>query len=155
SPIRYAVRTSWRDNRCNPVNYNGASSSRCSAARRGGRSPRAQQAGRGGRIGGHTGVPQTDSDALPRAAAFRQELHRLGWTEGRNMRFDYRWGSGGNSVLRRRYAAELVALAPDVILVGGSASTEALQQASQTVPIVFVGLADPVGAGFVDSLSRP
>ncbi len=107
------------------------------------------------RIGVLTGVPQTDSDALARDAAFRQELQRLGWTEGRNMRFDYRWGSGGNRVLRRRYAAELVALAPDVILVAGSASTEALQQASQTVPLVFVGLADPVGAGFVDSLSRP
>jgi putative ABC transport system substrate-binding protein len=116
---------------------------------------RAQQAERVRRIGVLTGVPQTDSDALARDAAFRRELQRLGWTEGSNMRFDYRWGSGGNRVLRRRYAAELVALAPDVILVGGSASTEALQQASQTVPIVFVGLVDPVGAGFVDSLARP
>src|SRR6478672_8292550 len=90
-------------------------------------------------IGVHTGVPETDLDALARFAAFRQELQKLGWTEGRNMRLDYRWGSGGNQVLRRKYAAELVALAPDVIVVGGAASTEALQQASRTIPIVFLG----------------
>ena len=78
----------------------------------------------------------------------------MGWTDGRNVRIDYRWGAG--DVERyRRYAAELVALAPDVILAAGSSTVGALLQATRTVPIVFASVADPVGAGFVDSLARP
>jgi putative ABC transport system substrate-binding protein len=115
----------------------------------------AQQGERVRRIGVLTGVPETDLDGIAHNAAFRQELQKLGWTEGRNVRLDYRWGSGGNRDLRRRYVAELVALTPDVILANGSAGIEVLQQATKIVPIVFVNLADPVGAGFVESLARP
>ena len=78
----------------------------------------------------------------------------MGWTDGRNVRIDYRWGLG-NADNIRKYAAELAALAPDVILAAGTSTMAALLQATQTVPIVFANVADPVGAGFVDSLSRP
>jgi putative ABC transport system substrate-binding protein len=78
----------------------------------------------------------------------------LGWIEGRNLRIDIRWG-GGNADDGRKYAAELVALAPDVILATASFSTGALLQATRSVPIVFTNVPDPVGAGFVDSLARP
>jgi putative ABC transport system substrate-binding protein len=88
-----------------------------------------------------------------RLAAFQQALQQLGWTDGRNVRIDYRWGAGGADNIRK-YAAELVALAPDVILTAG-ATVEQVLQASRTVPIVFVIATDPVGSGFVDSLSRP
>ena len=81
-------------------------------------------------------------------------LQQLGWTEGRNVRIDTRW-TAGNADLQRRYAAELVALAPDVILATASPTVAALQAATRTVPIVFAHAADPVGAGFVDSLARP
>jgi putative tryptophan/tyrosine transport system substrate-binding protein len=79
----------------------------------------------------------------------------LGWTEGRNVRYEYRSRSSGNVDVARRNAAELVALEPDVILVGGATNVEALQRATRTIPIVFAGLTDPVGAGFVESLARP
>ena len=85
----------------------------------------------------------------------RQALQKLGWTEGYNIRFDFRWGSNGDSDLARRYAQELVALAPDVILPSASQNVRAVQQATRTVPIVFVNVPDPVGAGFVASLARP
>lgn len=78
----------------------------------------------------------------------------MGWSEDSNLRIDYRWGAG-NAERTRRYAAELVALAPDVILVNASPPVMALQQTTRTIPIVFVGLADPVGAGIVESLARP
>jgi putative tryptophan/tyrosine transport system substrate-binding protein len=78
----------------------------------------------------------------------------LGWADGRNVRIDYRW-SAGDAERGRRYAAELLALAPDVILAGGSPSVGTLQRATRTVPIVFVGVGDPVGGGFVESLARP
>jgi putative ABC transport system substrate-binding protein len=78
----------------------------------------------------------------------------LGWTEGRNVRIDYRWAAGDADRLRR-YAAELVALAPDVVLASGTSTVGPLQRASGTVPIVFAGVADPVGAGFVNSMARP
>jgi putative ABC transport system substrate-binding protein len=78
----------------------------------------------------------------------------LGWTVGRNVRIEYRWGAG-DAELFRRYASELVALAPDVILAGGGAVVPSLLQATRTVPIVFTGTPDPVGAGFVESLARP
>jgi putative ABC transport system substrate-binding protein len=87
-------------------------------------------------------------------AAFRQALQQLGWSDGRNVRIDTRWGV--NDVDRdRRDAAELVALAPDVILASGTPSVAALQHVTRSLPIVFVGVTDPVGAGLVDTLARP
>jgi putative ABC transport system substrate-binding protein len=86
--------------------------------------------------------------------AFLQALAQLGWTAGRNVQLEYHW-AGTNSDDIRRHARELAALAPDVILAIGSASVGALQQATRTIPIVFATAADPVGAGFVESLSRP
>ena len=87
-------------------------------------------------------------------AAFRQALQQLGWPEGRNVQIDYRWASG-DADLVRKYAAELVALAPDVILAAGSPSVAALQRVTRSLPIVFVRVSDPVGGGLVDSLARP
>src|SRR5262245_55132570 len=89
-----------------------------------------------------------------RASPFREGLRQLGWTEGRNIRIDVRWAAGGAERIRR-YAAELVALAPDVILAATSPSVAALQQTTHTLPIVFVQVADPVGAGFVAGLAQP
>ena len=89
-----------------------------------------------------------------RVTAFRQVLQQLGWTDGRNVRIDIRW-AGGNADDSRKYAAELVALAPDVILAVGGSVVGTLLQATRTVPIVFTLTPDPVGAGFVASLARP
>ena len=86
--------------------------------------------------------------------AFLQALQHLGWTDGGNVKIDYRWPAG-DADKARKYAAELIALAPDVILAAGSSSLAPLLQATRTVPIVFVGIVDPVGTGFVNSLSRP
>jgi putative ABC transport system substrate-binding protein len=94
------------------------------------------------RIGVLMAYAEDNPDGKPRLSAFTQSLHELGWTDGRNIR-------------TRRYAAELVALAPDVILAGNTSTVGPLQQATHTVPIVFAGVVDPVGAGFVDSLARP
>src|ERR1700730_2184308 len=89
-----------------------------------------------------------------RLAAFQQVLQQLGWTDGRNIQIDTRWGE--NDIERERtYAAELVALAPHVILAAGTLSVAALKRETQTVPIVFNSVSDPVGAGFVDNLARP
>jgi putative ABC transport system substrate-binding protein len=93
-------------------------------------------------------------DSQPRLAAFQQGLQQLGWTDGRNVRIEYYWG-GGDADRIRKYAAELVALEPDVILANGSVVVAPLLQATRVVPIVFVYVPDPVGAGFVDSLARP
>jgi putative ABC transport system substrate-binding protein len=95
-----------------------------------------------------------DTEYQARMAAFLQGLQQLGWSDGRNVRIDIRWAAG-DANLMRKYAAELVALAPDVILAPGSTSMGPLLQATRTVPIVFTTLLDPVGAGFVDSLARP
>ncbi len=116
---------------------------------------RAQQGERVRRIGILAGLAETDPEAQARDAAFRQALQQLGWTDGRNVRYEQRSRAGGNVDLARRNAAELVALAPDVILVGGATNMEALQPATRTIPIVFAGLTDPVGAGYVESLARP
>ena len=110
---------------------------------------RAQQPERMRRIGYLSGADTTDTQA-----AFPQALERLGWTDGRNVRIDYRLG-GGDVANIRKYAAELVALAPDVILAFGTASMQPLLEATRTVPIVFLQVADPVGAGFVNSLAQP
>jgi ABC transporter substrate binding protein len=116
---------------------------------------RAQQGERVRRIGHLSGGSDpNDPDGQANVAAFLQGLQQLGWTDGRNVRIDYRWGLG-NADNIRKYAAELAALAPDVILAAGTSTMAALLQATQTVPIVFANVADPVGAGFVDSLSRP
>ena len=95
-----------------------------------------------------------DPDAPARVAAFARGLKELNWIEGRNTRIEYRWG-GGDPERVRKYAAELVALAPDVILVSSGSALAALQNATRTVPIVFVNVTDPVGAGYVASLARP
>jgi len=100
------------------------------------------------------GVGADDPDAQARNAAFELALQQLGWTSGRNLRIDYFWGLGQSDTIRK-HAAELAALAPDVILASGSAGLAALLQATRMVPIVFVNVADPVGAGFVDSMGRP
>jgi putative ABC transport system substrate-binding protein len=115
---------------------------------------RAQQSDRMRRIGVLLPAIKDDFVFQARLGAFLQELERFGWTDGRNVQLEYRWG-GGNPDDIRRYAAELVALAPDAILTSGSAPVAALQQATRTLPIVFATAVDPVGAGFVDSLSRP
>jgi putative ABC transport system substrate-binding protein len=107
------------------------------------------------RIGVLTGGPRPDDqDAQANIAAFVEGLRQLGWTDGRNLRIDYRWGLGQADTIRK-HAVELAGLAPDVILSSGTASLAPLLQATPAVPIVFVNVADPVGGGFVDSLSRP
>jgi putative ABC transport system substrate-binding protein len=117
---------------------------------------RAEQAERMRRVGVLRGqLAGTDPDDEARYAAMLQALEQLGWTEGRNIRFELRSGSFGNVNLARRHARELITLAPDVIVAAGSPSVSALQEATRTVPIVFVGIVDPVGAGFVASLARP
>jgi ABC-type uncharacterized transport system substrate-binding protein len=95
-----------------------------------------------------------DPESPIRLAALLQGLQQLGWTVGRNVQIDYRWGAG-NADLMRKHAGELVALAPDVILAHSSAAVAPLLEATRTVPIVFANVADPVGAGYVDSLARP
>jgi putative ABC transport system substrate-binding protein len=106
------------------------------------------------RIGALMSTTADDPEGQARIAAFQQGLQQFGWMIGRNVRIDSRWPAGDSERLRR-YAAELVALSPDVILATGSAAAEPLLQATRTVPIVFVIVPDPVGAGFVNSLARP
>jgi putative tryptophan/tyrosine transport system substrate-binding protein len=106
------------------------------------------------RIGVFMPLAADDPESLARVGAFLQGLQALGWTDGRNVRIDYRWAAGDAERIRR-YAVELAALAPDVILAGGAAVVPSLLQATRTVPIVFTQTPDPVGAGFVNSLARP
>src|SRR6266481_403764 len=115
---------------------------------------RAQQGERVRRIGVLMNLSEDDPEAQRLVATFREGLAQLEWTEGRNLRIDYRWSAGDIERIRR-YAAELVALGPDVILAYGGSVVGPLQQVSSTVPIVFVEVIDPVGAGFVTSLARP
>jgi putative ABC transport system substrate-binding protein len=115
---------------------------------------RAQQAKRVRRIGVLMQLAADDPESLVRVAAFAQGLQESGWTVGRNVQIETRWAAGDADRIRR-YAAELVALAPDLILSSGSPSMAALQQATHTVPVVFVAVVDPVGSGFVESLARP
>jgi putative ABC transport system substrate-binding protein len=117
-------------------------------------SARAQQPDRMRRIGVLTNLAENDPEEKSRLAAFREGLQEAGWTDGRNMLINYRW-TLGDADRTRRYAEELVALSPDAILTVGAATVASLQQATRTVPIVFVSLPDPVGAGVVDSLSHP
>src|SRR5215831_4090749 len=115
---------------------------------------RAQQPERVRRIGALMNLASDDAEGQARLAAFHQGLQQLGWTVGRNVQIDYRWGAGDADRIRK-FAAELIVLAPDVILSAGSPSVAALQQATRTVPIVFVTVVDPVSSGFVDTLARP
>src|SRR5262249_25661686 len=115
---------------------------------------RAQQRERVRRIGVFTSGTADDPEHKARDAAFLQGLGELGWIVGRNLRVDYRWGAGGYERFRAM-AAELIALAPDVILAQGSSTVTALQKTSTTVPIVFANVTDPVGGGLVASLARP
>src|SRR6185369_2136435 len=115
---------------------------------------RAQQGERVRRVGVLTNLAQTDSEGRARDEAFVHRLRQLGWTEGDNLRIDRRW-TAGDAERARQYATELVALAPDVIVTTGSAGLIPLLQVTRTIPIVFTVVPDPVGAGFVESLSRP
>jgi putative ABC transport system substrate-binding protein len=100
-------------------------------------------------------APETDQRTQIQVRAFREQLANLGWIEGRNLHIDYRWADGDTNRYAVRYATELIALKPEVILTSGSGLVGPLQQESRTVPIVFVGVVDPVGGGFVDGLARP
>jgi len=114
----------------------------------------AQQPERMRRIGVLMGRSANDPEGQAFVAAFLQGLQELGWSDGRNVIIDIRWFAGNNADARK-YAVELVALAPDVILAHTSYAVASLLQVTSTVPIVFVGVVDPVGAGYVDSLARP
>jgi ABC-type uncharacterized transport system substrate-binding protein len=115
---------------------------------------RAQQAERMRRIGVLMNLAADDPEASARVTTFAQGLQQLGWTVGRNVRIDYRWGAF-DADRSRRYAAELAALAPDIFLALGATAVAALKQAVPDVPVVFVNIVDPVSAGFVDSLAHP
>jgi putative ABC transport system substrate-binding protein len=115
---------------------------------------RAQPAERMRRLGVLVNLAADDPESQARIGAFLQALQEFGWTMGRNIQIDYRY-AGGNADRIRQYAAELVSLAPDVILANGNFGVGPLQQVTRTLPIVFVGVTDPVGGGFVASLARP
>ena len=97
---------------------------------------------------------ESDPESQARLAAFRQGLQKLGWTEDRNVRIDYRWGNGDNKRIQT-YAAELVGLAPSVIVANGTPAVEALRQTTRSVPVVFALVMDPVGLGYIESFARP
>jgi putative tryptophan/tyrosine transport system substrate-binding protein len=115
---------------------------------------RAQQREQIARIGVLMGTAAEEPEGQARITAFRQGLQKLGLTEGQNVRIEVRW-TAGDAALERKFATELVSLTPDVILATASPTVAALQAVTRTVPIVFAGTIDPVGAGFVDSLARP
>ena len=115
---------------------------------------RAQQPEQKRRIGVLIGRAADDPEGQARLAAFKQALQQSGWSEGHNAQIDIRWGED-NIDISRKYAKELVALAPDVIVANGTVNMTALQSLSRTLPIVFAGVGDPVGAGFVNSLAQP
>jgi putative tryptophan/tyrosine transport system substrate-binding protein len=106
------------------------------------------------RVGVCMNYAEDTPQSQARLASFREEMEKLGWTAGRNVQIEYRFGVA-NADRNRRNAAELVALAPDVILASATAVTAALLQTTRTIPIVFVNVVDPVGAGFVQSMARP
>ena len=115
---------------------------------------RAQQSDRVRRVGVLLGLAANDPEGKARIGAFLQALQQLGWTDGRNIQIIRRF-TDGNADRARAYAAELVALAPDLVLTSGASTAGTMLEATRTVPVVFVGAADPVGADFVDSLARP
>src|SRR4029434_7354807 len=99
-------------------------------------------------------IPADTPGVQARYTAFLEAFKQLGWTDGRNVQIVVRWG-GGNEAKTRKYAEELVALAPDVLVAGSGTATEVLLKVTRTIPIVFVIVPDPVGSGFVERLSRP
>ncbi len=115
---------------------------------------RAQQTSRIRRIGVLLNRSANDPEGQARLAAFRQGLQKLGWNDGQNARIDVRWGED-KFEREHQYAAELVALSPDVLLASGTLSLSELQRLSHTLPIVFAAVSDPVGAGVVESLAHP
>jgi putative ABC transport system substrate-binding protein len=106
------------------------------------------------RVGVFLYLKEQDSEGIAYVAAFEKQLRALGWVPGQNLQVDYRW-TGGDANRIRQYAAELVSLKPDVILAAGGSHVGPLQQITSTIPIVFVQVTDPVGGGFVNSLSKP
>jgi putative tryptophan/tyrosine transport system substrate-binding protein len=116
---------------------------------------RAQQPDRLRRIGVLMGYAESDSDAQAWYVAFREELQKLGWTEGRNTQIDTRWAAPDDAESMRRFAKELVALQPDLIVSNTTPTTTALLQQTRSIPIVFAIVADPIGSGFVASFARP
>jgi putative ABC transport system substrate-binding protein len=115
---------------------------------------RAQQTERVRRIGVLTFSAESDQEGQSSVAAFREELRKLGWMEGRNSEIDIRWAAA-DVELMKRFAKELVTLQPDLILTSSTPATAAMLQQTRTIPIIFVLVADPVGSGFVASLPRP
>ena len=115
---------------------------------------RAQQGERMRRIGVLNPFAESDPEVQANVTAFRQALQKLGWTEGHNVRIDYRWGGADPGRIRAQ-AKELVGLNPDVILVSSALALQPLLQETRSIPIVFTQLADPVGAGLIASLARP
>ena len=114
---------------------------------------RAQQRERMRRIGVLMPFTERDPEGQTRVTAFREGLQKLGWTEGRNIRIDYRWAS--DTTLMPQFAKELVALKPELILASSTPATASILEYTRTTPIVFVQVTDPIGAGFVASLARP
>ncbi len=112
------------------------------------------QQGERRRVGIFMDLAEQDREGQARVAAFREGMQKLGWIQGRNVAYDYRW-TAGNPAVMERYAAELVALQPEVIMNGGLPTLVAMQKQTRTIPIVFAQVLDPVGAGFVDSLMHP
>jgi putative ABC transport system substrate-binding protein len=106
------------------------------------------------RIGVLISIGESDAEGQAFVAAFREGLQRLNWTEGRNLRIDYRWGAANVDSIRR-FAKELVALQPDLILSQSTVTTESVLQESRTIPIIFTSVSDPIGAGFIANLARP
>jgi putative tryptophan/tyrosine transport system substrate-binding protein len=115
---------------------------------------RAQQGERVRRIGALSLFPEDDPESVARRAVFEKALQALGWTVGRDLRIDYR-GSGNDPASIQKFAAELAALAPDVILASGNIGIAPMLRAAPTIPIVFAQVIDPVGSGFVRSMARP
>jgi putative tryptophan/tyrosine transport system substrate-binding protein len=116
---------------------------------------RAQQAGRTHRIGVLLGYAENDREGQALFAAFREELRKLGWAEGRNIRIDMRWATPEDAASIRRFSQELVALQPDLVVSHNTPTTAAMLQQTRTIPTVFVIVADPVYSGFVASFARP
>ena len=115
---------------------------------------RAQQSHRVRRIGVLMGIAENNPQSAPRVRAMQEELHKLGWTEGRNLQMEFRWAAGDPKQVMA-LARELVDLQPDLIIAQGAPTTAALLQRTSTIPIVFVQVADPITSGFIQSFARP
>ena len=114
----------------------------------------AQQPERVRRIGALHSLAEDDPESVTRRAAFEQAIKELGWTNGGNLRIDYRWAKNDPELIRK-FVAELVALAPDVILTSGGTVTGPMVRATPNIPIVFLQVIDPVGSGLIESMARP